>query len=457
MNLAEFFEIFFKNIAFAFSKFCDFFANFGRNVKFFFKNFKTAFKYFIKTSRPYFKAMRSRGMIIWGAICVTCAIVVIVLLNLTINYYQISYKGQNIGHVRNFETVNNALNSLKTQFNDDQKIIDDLNNFKITEIQTNNLFLSCFRSNEVTDALIFTADSIDYAYSVYANGENLIYSSSQKTVENAINDYKVDRIQLSPDIKNKKSECTVEWLVSFETKKECVSVEKITYSEIYITLYARLEENLPYRITCTHVIDESVPYMTQYERNTYLYSGSKKIIQKGVKGVKQVTTKLVIENGELVSSSLLKEEITKNPITRKVQIGSAYNDFSDTSKLLLPVEGYLTSGFGMRKDPFTKQPAHHNGLDIAAKKGTDIWAVASGKIIKASDTGNGYGKCVIIEHYDGFRTLYGHCSELLVSVGDYVKAGDLIAKVGSTGRSTGNHLHFSVIIDEKYVDPSIYF
>jgi len=64
---------------------------------------------------------------------------------------------------------------------------------------------------------------------------------------------------------------------------------------------------------------------------------------------------------------------------------------------------------------------------------------------------------VIIEHYDGFRTLYAHCSELLVSVGDYVKAGDLIAKVGSTGRSTGPHLHFSVIIDGEYVDPTIYF
>ncbi len=457
MLSGEFFTTVFKNIAFAFFVVADFFVNFGSNFSHAFKNFKTAFKYFLIVSRPYFKAMRSRVMIIWGCVCIACVLIVVFLLNLTINYYQISYNGQNIGYVRNQETVYNAILSLQQQFKDNKNVLDDLDNFTVTEIQTNNLFLSCFKSSEITDALIITAQSIDYAYGVYANGQNLIFSASQKTVENAINDYKVDRIQLSTDIIDKNSDCTVEWLVSFETKKECVPVEKITYSEIYITLYEKLEQNLPYRITCVQTIDESVPYMTQYERNTYLYSGSKKVIQNGKEGIKAVTTKVVVENGQLISNNILKEEITKNPVTRKVQIGSAFNDFSDSNKVLLPVEGYLTSGFGMRKDPFTGEPAHHNGLDISAAMGTDIWAASSGKVIKASDTGNGYGKCVIIEHYDGFRTLYGHCSELLVSVGDYVKAGDLIAKVGSTGRSTGPHLHFSVIIDEKYVDPSIYF
>ena len=457
MLFAEFFEIFLKNINFAFCVIFDFFRNFSSNIFHAFSNFKIAFKHFLTLSRPYLKAMRSKFMIIWGCVCIACIFVVIFLLNLTINYYQISYKGQNIGYVRNVNTVNNAISSLQQQFISNSKVLDDLDNFTVSEIQTNNLFLSCFKSSEITDALVITAQSIDYAYGVYVNGENLIFSASQNTVENTINDYKNDRIQLSPDILDKNSDCDVEWLVSLETKKECIPVEQITYSEIYITLYEKLEQNLPYRITCVQTVDESIPYMTQYERNTYLYSGSKKVIQKGKKGVKAVTTKLVVENGQLISNNILKEEITKNPVTRKVQIGSAFNDFSDASKVLLPVEGYLTSGFGMRKDPFTGEPAHHNGLDIAAAKGTDIWAASQGKVIKASDTGNGYGKCVIIEHYDGFRTLYGHCSELLVSVGDYVKAGDLIAKVGSTGRSTGPHLHFSVIIDEKYVDPSIYF
>ncbi len=457
MFFAELIYVLFKNIIFKLYTMADYFRYIGPNLAHTFNNLKLFIKHFFTLARPYFKAMKSKLVLIWGCVCVVCIIVAVVLLNMTVNYYQISYKGQNIGYSRNVNTVNSAVASLKSQFSGNEKVLTDLENFSITEIQTNNWFLSCFKADEITDALVITAETIDYAYSVYANGENLIYSASQKTVENAIMDYKDDRIALSPDIAEKYTSCTVEWLVSFETKKECVTTDVITYSSIYDTLYKALEEKLPYRITCVQTVNESIPYMTQYERNTYLYSGSKKIIQKGVKGVKAVTSKVVVENGTLISSDVLGEKITKNPVTRKVQIGSAFNDFSDTSKLLLPVEGYVTSDYGPRSDPFTGEPAHHNGFDIAAKTGTDIWAAVSGKIIKASDTGNGYGKCVIIEHYDGFRTLYAHCSELLVSVGDYVKAGDLIAKVGSTGRSTGPHLHFSVIIDGEYVDPTIYF
>lgn len=457
MFFAELFYVLLKNIIFGLYCVADYFKYFGSNVLHTFKNFKTVIKHFFKLAHPYFKAFKNKLVIIWGCVCIVFIVITVILLNLTVNYYQISYNGQYVGYSRNINSVNSAITSLKEQFKDNETVMADIDKFTVTEIQSNNLFLSCFNATQVKDAIVLTAKTIDYAYSVYADGKNLIYSHSQKTVENAINDYRDDRIKLSADIKDEYESCTVEWLVSFETKKECVTTEVITYNGIYDKLYRALEENLTYRITCVQTVSESVPYMTQYERNTYLYSGSKKVIQKGSKGVKAVTSKLVIENGELVSSDILDEKVTKSPVTRKVQIGSAYNDFSDTSKVLLPVEGYVTSGYGMRNDPFTGELAHHNGLDIAAKMGTDIWAAATGKVIKSSDTGNGYGKCVIIEHYSGFKTLYGHCSELLVSVGDYVKAGDVIAKVGSTGRSTGPHLHFSVIIDGEYVDPTIYF
>ncbi len=457
MFFAELIYVLFKNIIFGWYCVADYFKYFGRNISHAFKNCKTAIKHFFKLAQPYFKAFKNKFVIIWGCVCIVCITAVVVLLNLTINYCQISYNGQCVGYSRSINTVNSVISSLKEQFGDNESVLADIDKFAVAEIQSNNLFLACFNAQEVKDAIVITAKTIDYAYSVYADGENLIYSQSQKTVENAINDYRDDRIVLSTDIGKEYDSCTVEWLVSLETRKECVATDAITYNGVYDMLYKALEENLPYRITCVQTVEESIPYMTQYERNTYLYSGSKKVIQKGAKGVKAVTSKLVVENGELVSSDVLNEKVTRNPVTRKVQIGSAFNDFSDASKVLLPVEGYLTSDYGPRSDPFTGEPAHHNGLDIAAEMGTEIWSAASGKIIKASDTGNGYGKCVIIEHYSGFRTLYGHCSELLVSVGDYVKAGEVIAKVGSTGRSTGPHLHFSVIIDGEYVDPTIYF
>lgn len=447
-----------KNIQFVFLYIVDCFINLIGNTRHFFLNFLTAVKYFFKISTPYIKAFKNKAVILWGCICVAVIILVVVFLNMTVNYYHITYNGMHIGYSRNLNTVNVAIGELNSRFANNEQVSEDLKRFNVTQIQTSNWFLSCLSGEKLKEALVETADTIDYAYTVYVDGEALIYSSSKKTVDNAVKDYEDDRISLSKDINKKTATCQVEWLVNFEIKKECVLSEIITTENIYNTLYTLLEEKLPYRITCTQTIEEDIPYITQYERNTNLSAGSKKVVQKGITGIMEIKSSLVVENGVLISSKIIDEKVIKNARTCKIQVGSGVNEFSSNGlNLILPVEGYVTSPFGMRNDPFTGELAHHNGLDIAADMGTDILAAASGKIVKASDTGNGYGKCVIIEHYSGFRTLYGHCSELLVSVGEYVKAGDLIARVGSTGRSTGPHVHFSIIIDGEYIDPTVYF
>lgn len=455
--MREFFLIISKNILFAVYSILNGVACFGSNAKHFLRNFITAMKYSWKISTPYLKAFKNKVVIIWCCICVAVITTVIILLNLTANYYHITYNGTHIGYSRNINTVNSTIGSLIEQF-DDEKIKQDLKLFNVTEIQTSNWFLYCLNGEKLKEAIVESAETIDFAYGVYVDGQGILYSPSKKTVENAVNDYRDDRVSLSKDIKKSVATYNVEWLADFEVKKECVSSELIINENIYDTLYSLLEQKLPYRINCTQVTEESIAYITKYERNANLSAGSKKVIQKGSRGTKEVTTRLVVENGQLISSEVIDEKVTKNARTCRIQVGSGVNNFSNNGlNLILPVEGYVTSPYGKRKDPFTGEPAHHNGLDIAAPKGTDVLAAASGKIIKASDTGNGYGKCVIIEHYSGFRTLYGHCSQLLVSVGDYVKAGDLIALVGSTGRSTGPHVHFSVIIDGEYMDPSVYF
>ena len=104
---------------------------------------------------------------------------------------------------------------------------------------------------------------------------------------------------------------------------------------------------------------------------------------------------------------------------------------------------YISSGWEWRTNPITKKKEFHNGLDIPAPAGTKIFAASNGVVEKSAWYG-GYGNCVIISHGGGVRTLYGHCSKLLVSEGQTVKKGDTIALVGTTGMSTGNHLHFTV-------------
>lgn len=131
------------------------------------------------------------------------------------------------------------------------------------------------------------------------------------------------------------------------------------------------------------------------------------------------------------------------------------NKYLDTIPTLWPASGRLSDKFGYRKDPFTKRKTFHEGLDIGADYGADIKAAASGKVILAARY-SGFGRAVIIDHGHGISTLYGHASKLLVKVGQIVKKGDVIAKVGSSGRSTGPHLHFQVLLYNTPVDPLQY-
>jgi murein DD-endopeptidase MepM/ murein hydrolase activator NlpD len=114
--------------------------------------------------------------------------------------------------------------------------------------------------------------------------------------------------------------------------------------------------------------------------------------------------------------------------------------------------GVITSTFGYRKDPIHGRRSFHRGVDFAGKRGTDILAVADGLVI-ASERKTGYGRTVEIRHANGLVTRYAHNQKLLVEVGDLVKKGEVIAKLGSSGRSTGPHLHFEVLKDGTQIDP----
>jgi murein DD-endopeptidase MepM/ murein hydrolase activator NlpD len=117
--------------------------------------------------------------------------------------------------------------------------------------------------------------------------------------------------------------------------------------------------------------------------------------------------------------------------------------------------GWVSSPYGKRTDPFTGKPAVHKGVDIAGRAGSDILAVASGVVTWTGERG-GYGNMVEITHSDGYVTRYGHNRENLVRAGDLVKKGETIALMGSTGRSTGAHVHYEVYKHGRPVDPSSY-
>jgi len=119
---------------------------------------------------------------------------------------------------------------------------------------------------------------------------------------------------------------------------------------------------------------------------------------------------------------------------------------------IVPVKGLFTSGFGYRTDPFTKRRAFHSGLDIVAAPGKEIVATGDGLVTRAGRIG-ALGNAVYISHGYGLTTRYGHLSRVAVEAGEQVKRGDVIGHLGSTGRSTGYHLHYEVHVDGKAVNP----
>ncbi len=117
-----------------------------------------------------------------------------------------------------------------------------------------------------------------------------------------------------------------------------------------------------------------------------------------------------------------------------------------------PTRGQITSGFGKRLDPLNREGAYHSGLDIRAKQGDNVLATAAGIVSKAFYNGN-YGKFVTIDHGNGYTSNFAHLSRYMVKAGDRVERGQIIGKVGNSGRTTGTHLHYEVCLNNKPINP----
>ncbi|HWP80529.1 MAG TPA: M23 family metallopeptidase [Candidatus Acidoferrum sp.] len=153
----------------------------------------------------------------------------------------------------------------------------------------------------------------------------------------------------------------------------------------------------------------------------------------------------------LVSEDPMPEETEDG---REVPENSTLKKIPLSVPLVCPLNGEVTSGFGARGDDVESE--FHHGLDIAAAKGSAITAVAAGKVIEVDKNGV-YGNFLVIEHEGGLTSKYAHCAKVTVSAGDRVKAGEKVATVGSTGLSTGYHLHLELKQDGIFVNPALYF
>ena len=194
-------------------------------------------------------------------------------------------------------------------------------------------------------------------------------------------------------------------------------------------------------------------FVKSYSQITDKYASS---ISRGNSSSNQTTAASdLMQLNRLIEEMSSSYDSDKEVAAKLEKSNTALENYVDSLPTLLPARGVISSNFGMRIHPTTKKNTQHNGIDIAADTGDPILAAASG-IVTSSGYMSGYGYAVIIDHQNGFKTLYGHASKLLVDKGEKVKKGQVIAKVGSTGRSTGPHLHFELQVNNKAVDPTKY-
>ena len=351
-----------------------------------------------------------------------------------------------------------ALNSRMNNISNEQKILRQ----KINQAQSTAKTLSSEISDlnyeiALIDEQIIVTDELIFQYEMLLTDQELRIS------------------ELDEKIRNEKKILDQMIRLSFEYSGAGSAIEFIFSAEDFGDLLSRIDL-LGYHLAYNdRVIENYSGSLENLEETKIAYENAKntltlyrdeqaaRVVELGAKRAEaESKKKQVLDNAEEYERDLAeKQKYVKELDSELKELAAmlAKDDkttYSGSFTFPLPANVYrITSYYGNRKDPFTGKTSYHSGYDFACAKGTKIYAADSGTVVIAKWNG-GYGNCVTINHGGGIMTLYGHCSELLVTAGQKVSRGDVIAKVGSTGRSTGNHLHFEVRKNGSVIDPSPY-
>lgn len=274
--------------------------------------------------------------------------------------------------------------------------------------------------------------------SVSISGEHIGYVQNKELVEEKVND------MLALEGKNNIAfvDCIVpEYNLAFINNNIDVNDNSVL---------AKIEENtkMTYKYYAVTLNGKQKSVVDSLEEAEKLVTGMKKKYEDNVKftiGINEIYTQNIDEYN-VIDIKVAKQAVSKE--LKKIENASVHGVYLSQK----PITGVITSRFGSRES-IRSYP--HNGLDIAAPYGTSIKSASKGKVIFSGDKGS-YGNLIIVDCGNGVQIYYGHCSKLYAKVGDKVNAGDIIAAVGSTGNSTGNHLHFEIKVNGVSVNPQNY-
>lgn len=425
------------------------------------------------------------------------------VLAATINHFanmefalSVEYNGKNIGYISDESVFEDAEKIMQGRiiYEDYEEPVDAVPRYSLAVVEESNLTSAVSLANELISA---SGNEIMEASGLYVDdvflGAALDQRRIQLLLDGILDKYRTgdenERVEFVKDVRFQEGLYPITSIADYNSMADVLTSEvagEVVYTvepgdaptliaqkqdvpyaelkqlnpnieeELFVgqkVLISRSEPFLKVKRVVREVYDEEIPFTTHETVDKNQVKGYNRVVSYGEKGLQEITADVVYIDGVETERQVLSTKVLKEPVAQEVVAGTAaplatVASSNSSSSFMWPVDGgYVSCGINGYWG--------HTGMDIACSRGTAIRASASGTVVIAKQQG-AYGIHVMIDHGNNVQTLYAHCSGLNVKVGDYVNQGDLIAYVGMTGRATGNHCHFEVRINGRYMDPAMY-
>jgi len=461
-----------------------------------FSNRRKALTWMGGKRRHFFEKMHLHPVaFLCGAMAIAAAATVLSLYTLGA---QVTYDGQDLGIVSSRRTAEKVVAELedvtRATTGDGGYTVDTALLTAETGVFPRRELIS---DDEFEETLSDTLGVVDYAYVLYVDGEKVVATTRSGALEDlleqlklgyetadTVNAYFVEDVDIRQEYVESSYVMNLGYIAEIlnETKEGEVTYTVTSGDSYYsiaekydLSVEALMKLNPGYdpkilRVGDVLTISNAVPYLTvvnverqryvqdvpyqvEYTDDASMYQGEYKVTSPGVYGKADMTANVTYINGEETEREVVASVTLSQPVTEQQLRGTKERPtWYPTGSFSWPCTGILTSRFGYRS---LLGSTYHNGIDIGNSYGTSIYA-ADGGTVTYSGWMSGYGYLIIIDHGNGYQTYYGHNSSLAVSVGAKVHKGQLIARMGSTGRSTGNHCHFGIKLNGTFVNPLNY-
>ncbi len=451
------------------------------------------------STRAIFERIRLHPAVFLSGALVVAAICA--LLSVFTVGVHVNYDGYRLGTVSGRHTVTTALSDIESITRDTLKDLSYTVDTSSLDLETEIVPRRTMETRqELEQQLTNQLGLVQYANVLYIDGEPVVATTYDGALEelleqlkigyittNTVECYFVENVEIREEYISTSYVMNLGYIAEIlnETKSGEVSYTVVkgdapsTVAEKFgMTLEDLKKTNPGYDWSILHVgdvltISNAVPYLTvvnverqnylqdmpygvEYEDNDAMYQGEYKVISKGQFGKADICANVSYVNGEETNREVVSSVTLTSPVTELQQRGTKERpSWFPTGSFGWPCNGVITSRFGYRNTGIRGASTYHEGIDIANGYGTPIYASDGGTVIHSGWQG-GYGYLVIIDHGNGYQTYYGHNSSLKVSVGDHVYKGQQIAKMGSTGVSSGSHCDFRIKLNGTFLNPLNY-